>query len=87
MTAGDIALLIGAVAGLVTAFAGLVSAWQRKAALDADKLEAERNQLRIRLEVAMRHIHDQDVVLATHGIDGPATPNELRAAGPAERPQ
>lgn len=78
MTAGDIALLLTAVTALVTAVGAIYTNRQRKAALDADELEKERNQLRARLESALRHIHDQDLVLASHGIDGPPMPDDLK---------
>lgn len=76
MTAGDISLLIGAVAGLIAAVAGFVSQWQRKAALDADALERERNRLRRWVELLLRHVHDLRRLLAESGIDAPTMPDE-----------
>lgn len=86
MTAGDIATLLTALTALVTAVGAIYIQRQRRAALDADALEKERNQLRLRLETALRHIHNQDLVLATHGIDGPPMPDELITPGPTGRP-
>jgi uncharacterized iron-regulated membrane protein len=76
VTAGDISLLIGAVAGLIAAIAGFVSQWQRKAALDADQLEKERNRLRRRVEGLLRHIHALRTLLAEHGIEAPPVPDD-----------
>jgi adenylosuccinate lyase len=72
VTAGDIALIIGALATLVTAVAGLISAVQRKAAKDADALEEERDRLRSRVEWLLRHVHALRLLLAEHGIAAPA---------------
>jgi hypothetical protein len=76
MTAGDIALIIGALATLVTAVAGLISAVQRKAARDAEQLETERNRLRSRVEGLLRHVHTLRLLLASNGIEAPAMPAE-----------
>lgn len=76
MTAEGIALIIGAVAALVTALAGLVNSWQKKAAVDADVLERERNSLRLWVEVLLRHVHVLRRLLAEQGIEAPAMPEE-----------
>lgn len=76
MTAGDVSLLIGAVAGLIAAVAGFVSQWQRKAALDADALEKERNRLRRWVEGLLLHIHELRRLLAEHGVEPPPVPEE-----------
>ena len=76
MTAGDISLLIGAAAGLIAAITGFVTSWQRKAALDADSLEKERNRLRQRVEALLRHAHALRLLLAEHGIEAPPMPDE-----------
>lgn len=76
MTAGDIALIIGALATLVTAVAGLITTVQRKAAKDADALEAERNTLRRWVELLLRHVHALRLKLAEHGIEAPPMPAE-----------
>jgi hypothetical protein len=76
VTAEGIALVIGAVAALITALAGLVNSWQKKAALDADALEDERNALHRWVEVLLRHIHALRLLLAEHGIETPPMPDE-----------
>jgi hypothetical protein len=76
VTAGDISLLIGAVAGLIGTVAGFVISWQKKAALDADALEKERNRLRRRVEGLLRHIHALRTLLAENGIEAPPVPDD-----------
>lgn len=73
----DISTVITALTALVVAIGGILAARQRRAAVDADQLEVERNDLRKQLEAALRFIHRLLRLLAINGIEAPEYPSEL----------
>ena len=80
MIAGiDVGSLIAGITALVVAVGGYLTNRQRKAAMDADALEVERDELRGQLEEALRHVHQLRKVIAENGIDAPTMPKGLRA--------
>lgn len=76
MTAGEIATLLTALTALVTAVGAIYLQRQRRAALDADELEKERNALRRYVELLLRYIHGLLRLLAQNGIEAPPVPDE-----------
>ncbi|SNR33193.1 hypothetical protein [Blastococcus mobilis] len=76
MTAGDIGTMLTGLTALVTALGAIYLQRQRRAALDADALEKERNGLRQRVESLLRYIHVLRRLLAEHGIEAPPMPAE-----------
>jgi uncharacterized protein HemX len=83
-SAEGIAAIIVALAGLVSGVYNLMQARRVQAVDERDKAEKERDSARNEqreaerlLELAMRHIHTLNLLLARHGVDEVPMPKAL----------
>jgi uncharacterized protein HemX len=84
-SAEGIAAIIVALAGLISGVYNLFQARKVQIQKDLEKLEKENDTLKVEkreserlLEIAIRHIHALNLVLARNGIDEVPVPEALR---------
>lgn len=83
-SAEGIAAIIVALAGLISGIYNLMQARRIQALQDLEKAEKERDSARLEtreterlLEIALRHIHAQNMRLARAGVESAPLPKEL----------